>query len=250
MLQPTEGFANSESLPYPDNDSQSVTMNMSLIPLSNMIPEGYDPNFMPFEYHPETPIILQQQSPQIRNKRSPPSQKYKTLPSPPERTRNVGHDPRMLANNGPIPPPIHTEDLSQAITPQPKLNSPKARARGRGRGKGHPAQDSTHPPKVGRGRASTQGIVVQIAHQGRVEALKEQALKRKRVEGDEPQDETEEHILQDMLTKDTVEKGLSARRRKAEGKASKREHHACDRCFRNKTKASFLTPLIKDVIDY
>lgn len=247
MHQPAEGFINADSLPYPNDATPSTTMNMSLIPLSNMIPEGFDPNFMPFGYSTETGII-QQQSPHIRNRGSPPSHKSKTQPSPPG-ARNVGNDPRILTHNGQIHPPIHIDNLSQAITPELKLNSPKSRAKGRGRGKGHLEHDSTHPPKAGRGRASTQGIVLQIPHQGRVEALKEQALKRKRFEGDEPQDETADHILQDMLTKDTVEKGLSARRRKSEGKPSKREHHACDRCFRNKTKVSFLTPLI-EIIDH
>ena len=246
-MVPAEGFPNPGPLSYPDDISSSVTMNIPPIPLSNMITEGYGPNFMPFEYSIETPII-QQQSPQIRNRRSPPSQKSKTQPSPPG-ARNVGNDPRILTHNGQIHPSIHIDDFSKAITPELKLNSPKSRAKGRGRGKGHLEHDSTHPPKAGRGRASTQGIVLQIPHQGRVEALKEQALKRKRFEGDEPQDETADYILQDMLTKDTVEKGLSARRRKSEGKPSKREHHACDRCFRNKTKVSFLTPLV-EIIDH
>jgi hypothetical protein len=243
-MLPAEGFPNNAgSLPYLDDVSPSVTMDISLIPLSNMITEGYDPNFMSFEYSTETPVA--QASPHIRNKRSPPSQKARTQPSPPEQVRNGGHDQRMLAQNGQVHPPIHSGDISQAITPELKLNPPKVRSRGRGRGKGHTEHDFIHPPKVGRGRASTQGIVVQIPHQGRDEALKEQALKRKRVEGDEPQDETADHILQDMLTKDTLEKGLSTRRRKAEGKPSKREHHACDRCFRNKTKVSLPTILIK-----
>src|SRR5271167_3875385 len=102
-MLPAEGFPNTGSLPYPDDVSPSVTMNLPLIPLSNMITEGYDPNFMAFEYTAQTPVM--QQSPHMRNRRSPPSQKSKTQPSPTEQVRNVGHDPRMLAQNGQTHPP-------------------------------------------------------------------------------------------------------------------------------------------------
>src|SRR5215471_6469562 len=112
-MLPGEGFPNTGSLSYPDDVSPSVTMNMPLIQLSNMITEGYDPNFMPFEYSNETPVVPQQ-SPHIHNRRSPPSQKSKTQPSP-DQARNVGNDPRTLAQAGQIHPPIHNDDLSQAI---------------------------------------------------------------------------------------------------------------------------------------
>lgn len=118
-----------------------------------------------------------------------------------------------------------------------KNGAPKAKkGKGRGRGGGSLEEDLPLAPKTGKGRAATQGVVIAIANSAREEALAEQALKRKRLDGDEPMDDTDEHILQGLLTKETVETALTTiKKKKAEGKA-KREHHACDRCFRNKTK--------------
>lgn len=114
----------------------------------------------------------------------------------------------------------------------PKLKKGK----GRGRGGGNLEEDAPVALKTGKGRAATQGVVIPIANAAREEALAEQALKRKRLDGDEPMDDTDEHILQGLLTKDTVETAMTTiKKKKSEGKA-KREHHACDRCFRNKTK--------------
>lgn len=210
---------------------------MSLIPVpSNMMAEGYDNNFMgnvTFQYPTQSPVL--HQSP--RNKKSPTSRKLKTEPTLSESRPNDGQDPGMMRHNTQSFP---SGDLSQSITPEFKHSSPKIRGKGRGRGRGSVDQGSSQPPKAGKGRASMQGMVIQIPHLGRDEALAEQALKRKRMDVDEPQDDIQDHILQGLLTKDTVEKGLSARKRKTEMKGSKREHHACDRCFRNKTKVSLL----------
>lgn len=123
------------------------------------------------------------------------------------------------------------------MTPIFKNGVPKAKkGKGRGRGGGSLEEDLPLAPKTGKGRAATQGVVIAIANSAREEALAEQALKRKRLDGDEPMDDTDEQILQGLLTKETVETALTTiKKKKAEGK-TKREHHACDRCFRNKTK--------------
>jgi hypothetical protein len=126
------------------------------------------------------------------------------------------------------------------VTPRAKNAVPKVKkGKGRGRGVGLD-EELLLAPKPGKGRAATQGVVVPIANAAREEALAEQALKRKRMDGDEPMDDTDEQILQGLLTKETVETALTTtKKKKAEGKA-KREHHACDRCFRNKTKVNLL----------
>ena len=133
-------------------------------------------------------------------------------------------------------PPGTFQGGGRAAETASKQGSPRGRTKAKGRGKGIGESELAVPKKVGKGRATTQGVVIPISHLGREEALAEQALKRKRIDGEEPQDNTEDQILQGFLTKDTVEKGLSARKKKTDSKSGKRDHHACDRCFRNKTK--------------
>jgi hypothetical protein len=202
-----------------------------------MIHEGYENTYMPnitFEYPIQSPVFQAND----RNRNSPSSRKAKIEPSLSEPEHNGGHGPGQTRRNTLPLPVVRGGDPSQSIALDQKRPSPKMRGKGRGRGKGNIEQGSLQIHRGGRGRATSQGFVLQIPHQGRDEALAEQALKRKRTDVDEPQDDTEDHILQELLTKDTVEKGISGRKRKAEGKGSKREHHACDRCFRNKTKVS------------
>lgn len=125
------------------------------------------------------------------------------------------------------------------MTQEIQLQLPNvAKGRGRGRGRARTTDfdiEPPEPPKLGKGRAATQGIVIQIPHQGREEALADQARKRRRVDAEEDLGDQNE-ILQGLLTIEEA-KDLPLKRRKPEPK-SKRDHHACDRCFRNKTKVN------------
>jgi hypothetical protein len=106
--------------------------------------------------------------------------------------------------------------------------------KGKGRGRGRGRKQTTEyipptPPVLGKGRAATQGVVVDIRHAGREQALAEQALKRKRFQDDELRDDSDERMLDQFTYKDEAQ---------TVKKQKKREHHACDRCCRNKTKVS------------
>lgn len=234
------GYAHSGSFSYPEDINPTSNTNMTLFPLSpTIMTEGYDTNFMSnvtFEYPIQTPMF--HQSPP--NEKSPTRRKAKTEPSFSDSMNHSGQDPRLIRQDTQPLPVVQSGENAQSLTPVFKDRSPKVRGKGRARGRGSLDQGTSQTAKIGKGRASTQGMVIQIPHLGREEALAEQALKRKRVAVDEPQDDTEDHILQGLFTEATVEKGLSARKRKADAKSSKREHHACDRCFRNKTKVSLL----------
>jgi len=137
--------------------------------------------------------------------------------------------PAARANDG--PPPHMTTEM--------QLEMPGAAGRGRGRGKKSPEYLPPLPPVLGKGRAATQGVVIAIEHKGRQKALEEQARKRKRVEEEESEDDTEERELEAAVSKTMGEKLSEPRKPKLETKG-KRDHHACDRCFRNKTKVCSL----------
>ena len=191
------------------------------------------PNVTFETYTTESPMHFQQ-SP--RNRRPSSSRKVKIESPFAVGLGNSGHEvPVMQVNEQP-----HSEALmlepAQQLTNEIHLSPPKPKTKAKGRGKGIMDPEPPLPPKLGKGRAATQGVLVPISHLGREEALAEQALKRKRVDGDEPQDDTDDRILQGLITRDTVDRTLSPKKRKPEGKGGKREHHACDRCFRNKTK--------------
>ena len=89
--------------------------------------------------------------------------------------------------------------------------------------------------KRGKGRAATQGVLVPIVHVGRQEALAEQAAKRKRVDHDEPYDDSDERALEDLTT-ETGDIPQKKQKSETTAKGSKRGHTSCDRCVRNKTK--------------
>lgn len=133
------------------------------------------------------------------------------------------------------PPPLTTHEFNLILPSNP-------RGRGRGRGKGNAVGDSEHaePVKRGKGRAATQGVLVPIIHVGRQEALAEQAAKRKRVDLDEPYDDSDERALQELTT-DTSEIPQKKQKPDVPAKGAKRGHTACDRCVRNKTKV--ISPL-------
>lgn len=207
-------------------------------PPPDTVSEGFHPGYMSnvtFEtYTTESPMHFQQGP---RNRRLSASRKVKIEPPFAARLGNSGHEvPIMQVNEQPHSEPIMLEPVQQ-LTNELHLSPPKPKTKAKGRGKGMMDLEPPLPPKQGKGRAATQGVLVPISHLGREEALAEQALKRKRVDGDEPQDDNDDRILQGLITRDAVDKTLSPKKRKPEGKGGKREHHACDRCFRNKTKA-------------
>lgn len=225
-----------QDLSYVDDATSSRKMTMSYPQVSlpsEFIGEGFDNNFMPnvnFDYPLETPLHFHQ-SP--RNINSPPGSKVKTETIFTQHTlAHSDQEPRTLSFSG-QPTPIG-EPLP-LIPPPLQNNPPKGRIRGKGRGRVTDDQDPAISSKAGKGKATTQGVVVPITHQGRDVALAEQARRRKRVDGDEPQDDSQDRMLQDFLTEGNTDKVASVKRRKTEGRV-KREHHACDRCFRNKTK--------------
>jgi hypothetical protein len=234
------GYTHSGSFSYPDDINPTSNINMPLLPLSpTIITEGYNTNFMSnvtFEYPIHTPIF--HHSPP--NEQSPTRRKAKTEPSFSDSMNHSGQDAGLMRQNTQQLPIVQSGENALSLTSEFKDTSPKVRGRGRARRKESLDQGTSQTAKIGKGRGSTQGMVLQIPHLGREEALAEQALKRKRVDVEERQDDTQDHILQGMLTKANVEKGLSLRKRKADAKGAKREHHACDRCFRNKTKVSLL----------
>jgi hypothetical protein len=230
---------NYQALSYGEDatsSSRKMTMSYPPIPLSSdFIREEFESNFMPnvnFDYPLDTSLHFQ---PNPHDIKTPPDSKIKTeaifAPQPP------GHsdqDLQTLSFNGQPTSTIPIGDPLPLISPQIKHDPPKPRLRGKGRGRGTNDQDPANSSKAGKGRAAAPGMVISIAHQGRNVALAEQARRRKRVDGDEPQDDSQDRMLQDFLTEGNTEKVASTKRRKSE--RVKREHHACDRCFRNKTK--------------
>jgi hypothetical protein len=218
--------SNGYQLPY-DHLPPTMNMDMPLVPLTYTAigsGEEFESNFVhKFEYPPE-PVA--QQLPQPQQRRPSKSRaRAKTLPTPPDNNTDSSgllmlvNDPNSLGHfNSPIVP----------NTVEVKTESPKSRPNPRGRGRGTIEAERKGAPKTGKGRGSTQGVVIPISHQARNEALAEQALKRKRLDGDELQDDTEERKLLDFL-----DPGGASPQKKVK---SKKDHHACDRCFRNKTK--------------
>src|SRR5579862_3921874 len=138
---------------------------------------------------------------------------------------NVDSRPATRVVDG--PPPHMTLEM--------QLDIPAAQGKGRGRGRKSLQYVPPAPPVLGKGRAKTQGIVIDIKHKGRQAALAEQSRKRKRVEEEESEDDTEDRELEELVAKESAETLSEKKKAKGEGKG-KRDHHACDRCFRNKTK--------------
>jgi hypothetical protein len=171
--------------------------------------------------------------PKVKTETTPGQLVFENNPGPPSAEPRSAESASTVAIYGDGVPSHMTQEIQLQL---PNVGKPKGRGRGRGRAT-DTYLDPPEPPKLGKGRAGTQGVVVQITHQGREDALAEQARKRRRVDAEEDLDMSEEHILQGLLTNEEV-KDLPLKRRKTEPK-TKRDHHACDRCFRNKTKVAF-----------
>ena len=233
MMVPANGYQPAGApLPYPDDRPATANMGLGMVPQqigTPMVPQGYQP-FVPIEFAVGG---YAQSTPQTKSPAQ--NQKIKT-----QQPFNVPNPPGSLG----IAQSANFTNVSPMpnVEPSPQ-ESPKLRPKGKGRAKGTSDEVSPLLKGGGRGRQSSQGTVIPIPNVSRDVALKEQAMKRRRVDGEQAQDNRDEEIIEDMLTRATVDKGLAARKRKAEGKPPRREHHACDRCFRNKTKVCD-TPLI------
>jgi len=236
----SKGLAPEDSIPYDEKSLPQMKAQVRRISVPHATEAIAGPFMMgtmsniTYEY----PIAPPSQYPDgPRNYTSPPSRKVRRDSTSSERER-TGHPDTAVVPLGEQPPPRMIQPMdAPPATPTIKNGVSKLK-KGKGRGRGGGSLDEELPlaPKPGKGRAATQGVVIPIANAAREEALAEQALKRKRMDGDEPMDDTDEQILQGLLTKETVETALTTtKKKKAEGK-TKREHHACDRCFRNKTK--------------
>jgi hypothetical protein len=223
----TNGYQNAGLIPY-EHLANAMNLDMSVVPLAyTSIPPGesFDKFVPKFEYPPEPPsqqvVVPQRRKPSKSRARS------KTLPSP------VQNGARHDGFGATVPNGAHSMAQINAMSAEVKQESPKSRANAKGKARGGADGEQKPASKVGKGRASTQGVVVPISNQAREEALADQALKRKRVAPEEPQDNTEELLLQDFLSPE----GRSPQKKAK----SKKNHHACDRCFRNKTKVSIVT---------
>src|SRR5579859_7343901 len=107
-------------------------------------------------------------------------------------------------------------------------------SRGRGRGKNKDEDYVPEPPKLGKGRAATQGMILDLPIISREKALAEQKAKRQRFDADEPLDDTQERLTMGLEVTEPPEP--PKKKTKKDGGRASRDHHACDRCFRNKTK--------------
>jgi hypothetical protein len=229
MMVPATGYQPSGApLPYPDDRTAPPNMGLSIVPQpmgTGILPQGFQ-QFVSIDFaaggYPQS--TAQTDTPP-QNQKNTPLQPFTSVPNPPPGSLGIVQ-PQNFGNVVAI----------SGVEPSPR-ESPKSRPK-KGRAKANPEEGSPGA-KGGRGQQSSQGMVVPIPNVSREVALKEQAMKRRRVDGEQAQDNADEQIIEDMLTRSTVNKGLATRKRKSEGKAPRREHHACDRCFRNKTKVSF-----------
>jgi hypothetical protein len=104
-----------------------------------------------------------------------------------------------------------------------------------GRGRGMSQDPPPEPPPRGKGRAARQGTRIDIPNPLRAAALAEEKAKRIKFSDDEPQDMTQEEKLRLFSTNEEDDKKAVKKARTGDvGKP--RSHHACDRCWRNKTK--------------
>lgn len=233
------GYSPHERLPTAENPSSSLSMalqyNGLAFPTETML--GYNETFIsqaqptylhenPMNMAPDPPQQAQNLAPNDRIK----MESSFTLVSPSHsESPGIQQSTRSIPDKQPPPLTMHEFNLNLPNPP---------RGRGRGRGKGNAGGDSDHAAesvKRGKGRAATQGVLVPIIHVGRQEALAEQAAKRKRVDLDEPYDDSDERALQELTT-ETTETPQKKQKSEAPAKGAKRGHTACDRCVRNKTK--------------
>jgi hypothetical protein len=111
-----------------------------------------------------------------------------------------------------------------------------------GRGRGMTQQTTPEPPPRGKGRAARQGTRIDIPNPLRDAALAKEKANRVRFTDDEPQDRSQEEKLKRFSPNDAEDKPVIKKAKaSAEGSKANRSHHACDRCYRNKTK---VCPLI------
>jgi hypothetical protein len=188
-------------------------------------------------YPQQVPIVAQHQvfpigGPNVGNQNGYVSQ----IPAAPNNAQLVTQPQRSEVPSG--SPSRTIEGPPAHMTLEMQFEIPQPPGRGRGRGKKSPEYVPPMPPVLGKGRAATQGVVVPIEHKGRQQALAEQARKRKRFEEEESEDDTERRELEQVIAKTLGEPITEQKRAKPETKG-KRDHFACDRCFRNKTKVRF-----------
>jgi hypothetical protein len=214
-------YQDSVQMPY-EQFGAPMNLDLSLIsyPYQTI---GAGEQFVPKLDYVAEPVPQQPSRPSQQRKSDKARVRTKSLPTSSESNASaegiaVFNDPGAMSQIT-LTPPLSVDIKAESPTIHPNQ-----------KGKGRNGTESTRKvsPKGGNRRASTQGVVVPIPHQGRNVALAEQALKRKRLDPDEPQDDSEERVLQAFLSpggKPSPKKGKS-----------KKDHHACDRCFRNKTK--------------
>jgi len=229
-LSGTEGFSSSL------ND---LGLQYTQLPFPTDAMLDYQEDFIPgtsTTYLHENPINMPPEPPQQaqahpNNDRVKMESSFALVSPGPSVSPGIQNTSRTAPGNQ--PPPLTMHEFN--------LNVPNVgRKKGRGRGRGIIAADSEHaaePAKRGKGRAATQGILVPIVHVGRQEALAEQAAKRKRIDQDEPYDDSDERALEALDT-ETTDVPQKKQKSEAPTKGTKRGHTACDRCVRNKTKVT------------
>jgi hypothetical protein len=188
--------------------------------------EARDMSFAPMQYMPDT-MNLSNFIPIPSNIAPAPDESKK------KRVKSLVPNPAQP----PPAAPISQQPVVGVHPPLSMISEFKFDVQGRGRGRGrspNSEQPPNQPAKLGKGRAATQGTVINIPHAGRERALEELARKRQRFDDEEPVDTVDEEILRDLRT-DRKAAEPANKRQKADGRP-RRDHHACDRCFRNKTK--------------
>jgi hypothetical protein len=118
-------------------------------------------------------------------------------------------------------------DPPQSMTGQIKL---------KGYGRGKLEENPPPPPVLGKGRAARQGTRVDIPNALREAAVAQEKAKRIRFSDDEPLDTTQEDALKNFNPNHDEDLKLVVKKAKSGEVSKTRSHHACDRCWRNKTK--------------
>ena len=229
-MLPSSGY-NSAAHRLDDNQSDPLNFRTATVPLPfspNIGTEGFSNQFGSNAHYDLVTGVFPQAGPHEHRTRS--NQKVKSEESSGTERHGLQRDDVTAPTNVPILM-LQTGDPLSVVE-----NKRPAGGRGRGRGRRTVETDGRTPPKSGRGRGAAQGVVISLSHQGRDDALAEQAMKRRRVDGEEPLDDARDEILQGFSPNGTAQASFQ-RKKKPQPKA-KREHHACDRCFRNKTKVS------------
>jgi hypothetical protein len=152
-----------------------------------------------------------------------------------------GRKPKPPANITPNPiqdlPVPRSEMVGRDGSPPQSMTSMLKFTNVVGRGRGMSHETTPEPPPRGKGRAARQGTRIDIPNPLRDAALAEEKSKRIKFTDDEPQDRSQEEKLKRFSPNDAEDKPV-IKKAKASSEQSKasRSHHACDRCYRNKTK--------------